>query len=116
MFFITIVILGLSLMNFVFLDDSFGIATQADNNATILASTNDTFTESIPTIPPSALYEKDTSITSSTETSQEAQDLQRNESFIENVIKSKSGEDKNSSTTSANASDNSTLSQFNHTK
>jgi len=114
MFFITIVILGLCSMNFVFLDDSFGIVTQADNNAIILASTNDTFTESIPTIPPSALYEKDTSIISSTETSQEAQDLQRNESFIENVIKSKSGENKNSSTASTTTIDNSTLSQFNH--
>ena len=78
MFFITIVILGLSSMNFVFLDDSFGIVTQDDSNGIILASANDTFTESIPTIPPSALYEKDTSIISSTETSQEAQGLQRN--------------------------------------
>ncbi len=114
MFFVTIVILGLYSINFIFVNDSFGIIIQDDNNAIILNSTNNTFTESVPRIPPSALYEKDTSIISSTETSQEDQALQKNESFIENVIKSKFGENKNSSATIGTTMDNSTLSQFYH--
>lgn len=54
------------------------------------------------------------SIISSIETLQEGQALQRNESFIENVIESKSGENKNFSATIATIIDNSTLSQFYH--
>jgi len=54
------------------------------------------------------------SIISSTETLQEGQALQRNESFIENVIESESGENKNFSATIATIIDNSTLSQFYH--
>lgn len=114
MFFVIIGILGLSLINLIFVNDSFGLIIQDDKNAIILESTNDTFTESAPRIPPSALYEKDTSIISSTETLQEGQALQRNESFIENVIESKSGENKNFSATIATIIDNSTLSQFYH--
>ena len=52
LFFINILILALSLVNFIFLKDSFQITIQDDNNV-YLAAINQTFTESEPRIPSS---------------------------------------------------------------
>ncbi len=103
--FISILILALSSVNFIFLNDSFQIMIQDDNNV-YLAATNSTFTESESRIPSSAEDYKETSIISDNETSQEAQSLQNQEPFIEKAIKAKVGENKSSTTT------NSIVSQF----
>ena len=105
--FINILILALSSVNFIFLKDSFQITIQDDNNV-YLAATNQTFTESEPRIPSSISDGEETSIMSSNETSQEAQALQNQAPFIENVIKAKVGENKSSTTTTTNF----TVSQF----
>ena len=96
--FIYILILGLSSVNFIFLNDSFQIMIQDDNNV-YLASTNGTFTESESRIPSSADDDEETSIISENETSQEAQSLQNQTPFIEKAIKAKVGENKSSTST-----------------
>ena len=96
--FINILILGLSSVNFIFLNDSFQIMIQDDNNV-YLASTNGTFTESESRIPSSAEDDEETSIISDNETSQEAQSLQNQTPFIEKAIKAKVGENKSSTST-----------------
>ena len=96
--FIYILILGLSSVNFIFLNDSFQIMIQDDNNV-YLASTNGTFTESESRIPSSADDDEETSIISENETSQEAQSLQNQTPFIEKIIKAKVGENKSSTST-----------------
>ena len=96
--FINILILGLSSVNFIFLNDSFQIMIQEDNNE-YLASTNGTFTESESRIPSSAEDDEETSIISENETSQEAQSLQNQTPFIEKAIKAKVGENKSSTST-----------------
>ena len=96
--FIYILILGLSSVNFIFLNDSFQIMIQDDNNV-YLASTNGTFTESESRIPSSAEDDEETSIISENETSQEAQSLQNQTPFIEKAIKAKVGENKSSTST-----------------
>ena len=96
--FINILILGLSSVNFIFLNDSFQIMIQDDNNV-YLASTNGTFTESESRIPSSAEDDEETSIISENETSQEAQSLQNQTPFIEKAIKAKVGENKSSTST-----------------
>jgi hypothetical protein len=96
--FIYILILGLSSVNFIFLNDSFQIMIQDDNNV-YLASTNGTFTESESRIPSSADDDEETSIISENETSQEAQSLQNQTPFIEKTIKAKVGENKSSTST-----------------
>ena len=101
--FINILILGLSSVNFIFLNDSFQIMIQDDDNV-YLASTNGTFTESESRIPSSAEDYEETSIISDNETSQEAQSLQNQAQFIGKAIKAKVGENKSSTT--------STVSQF----
>lgn len=106
--FINILILGLSSVNFIFLNDSFQIMIQDDNNV-YLAATNQTFTESEPRIPSSISDGEETTIMSNNETSQEAQDLQNQAPFVENVIKSKVGGNKSSATTTTT---NSNVSQF----
>ncbi|MGZ5490081.1 MAG: hypothetical protein ACXWE6_04935, partial [Nitrososphaeraceae archaeon] len=107
LFFINILILALSSVNFIFLNDSFQITIQDDKNV-YLAATNQTFTESEPRIPSSISDGEETSIMSSNETSQEAQALQNQAPFVENVIKAKVGENQSSITTTTN----STVSQF----
>jgi hypothetical protein len=101
--FINILILGLFSVNFIFLNDSFQIMIQ-DNNNVYLASTNGTFTESESRIPSSAEDDEETSIISDNETSQEAQSLKNQTPFIEKAIKAKVGENRSSTT--------STVSQF----
>jgi hypothetical protein len=103
--FVNILILGLSSVNFIFLNDSFQITIQDDNNV-YLATINGPFTESESRIPSSAEYDEETSITTDNETSQEAQSLQNQAPFIEKDIKAKVGENKSSTTT------NSIVSQF----
>ena len=105
--FINILVLALSSVNFIFLNDSFQITIQDDNNV-YLAATNNTFTESEPRIQSSISDGEETSIMSNNETSQEAQALQNQAPFIENVIKAKVGENKSSTT----ATTNFTVSQF----
>jgi hypothetical protein len=95
--FINILILALSSVNFIFLNESFQIMIQDDNNV-YLASTNGTFTESESRIPSSAEEYEETSIISDNETSQEAQTLQNQEPFIEKAIKAKVGDNKSSTT------------------
>ena len=102
--FVNILILGLSSVNFIFLNDSFQITIQDDNNV-YLATTNDTFTESESRIPSSAEDDEETSITTDNETSQEAQSIQNQTPFIEKDNKAKVGENKSSTT-------NSIVSQF----
>ena len=103
--FVNILILALSSVNFIFLNDSFQITIQDDNNV-YLAATNGTFTESESRIQSSAEDDEETSITTDNETSQEAQSLQNQAPFIEKAIKAKIGENKSSTTT------NSIVSQF----
>ncbi len=96
--FISILILALSSVNFIFLKDSFQIRIQDGKNV-YLAATNGTFSESESRIPSSAEDYKETSIISDNETSQEAQSLQNQEPFIEKAIKAKVGENKSSTST-----------------
>jgi hypothetical protein len=93
-------------INFFFSGNTYAVLSQDVHNDIGLAATNGTFTESEPRIPSSVLDDEETSIISDNETSQEAQSLQNQAPFIENVIKTKVGENKSSSTT------NSTVSQF----
>jgi hypothetical protein len=103
--FINILILALYSMNFIFLNDSFQIMIQDDNNV-YLAATNGTFTESESRIPSSAEEDnEETSIISDNETSREAQSLQNQAPFIEKAIQAKIGENKSTTT-------NSTVPQF----
>jgi hypothetical protein len=109
--FVNILILALSSMNFILLNNSFQITIQDDNNV-YLAATNGTFTESESRIPSSAEDDEETSIISANETSQEAKSLQNQAPFIEKAIQAKVGENKSSSSSSSSTTTNSTVSQI----
>ena len=108
--FIICFVLLLFSINFLFLSNTYANVIQNTNNDIHLASTNDTFTESESTIPSSVLDdEEETSIMTNNETAQEAETLQSQAPYVENVIKTKF-ENKSSASTSTTA--NSNVSQF----
>lgn len=80
-------------------NSSYGTFSKNQN----LSSSNNLFSESLSKVPPSALYESDTSVTDSNETNVEAQTLQQDVPFIENTIKTEI-KDKTSSSLPMNMS------------
>lgn len=84
-------------INIVFSTNQYAVLSQEVYGLSSVA-TNETFTESEPTIPSSAEDDEETSVISDNETSKEAQSLQNQAPFIENAIKSKA-ENKSSSNT-----------------
>ena len=102
-------ILLLSSITFLFSGSTYAIFTQSTNNDIELISTNYTFTESESRIPSPVSDEEETSIMANNETSQEAETLQSQTPYIENVIKTKF---ENKSSSSSSTTTNSTVSQF----
>jgi hypothetical protein len=95
-------ILLLFSINFLYSSNTYDFSNQNNYNDISLAATNGTFTELEPRIQSSLEDDEETSITSDNETSQEAQTLQNQISYIENIIKTKF-ENKSSSYNSTNS-------------
>jgi hypothetical protein len=76
-------------INFLYSSNTYAFSNQNYYNDIGLAATNSTFTESEPRIQSSVEDDEETSITSNNETLQEAQTLQNQTSYIENIIKPK---------------------------
>ena len=99
---ISLILLFFSI-NFLFLSNTYANVIQSTNDDIYLDSTNNTFIESESRIPSSISDEEETSIITNNENSQDAQTLQNQASYIENVIKTKF-ENKSFTTTNSNVS------------